>query len=122
VRIIQPDLARTGGITEGRKIAAMADTYYIPVAPHNPNGPICTLASMHLCFAIPNFLILEYFEKDEPIFNDLVTGGLRRDLGGVYPTTAAGIGANVTDDFLRKYKFDPARTDEAERQMFDTVK
>ena len=122
VRIIQPDLARTGGITEGRKIAAMADTYYIPVAPHNPNGPICTLASMHLCFAIPNFLILEYFEKDEPIFNDLVTGGLRRDLGGVYPTTAPGIGANVTDDFLRKYKFDPARTDEAERQMFDTVK
>ena len=88
VRIIQPDLARTGGITEGRKIAAMADTYYIPVAPHNPNGPICTLASMHLCFAIPNFLILEYFEKDEPIFNDLVPGGLRRDLGGVYPTTA----------------------------------
>ena len=122
VRIIQPDLARTGGITEGRKIAAMADTYYIPVAPHNPNGPICTLASMHLCFAIPNFLILEYFEKDEPIFNDLVTGGLRRDLGGVYPTTAPGIGANVTDEFLRKYKFDPARTDEAERQMFDTVK
>ena len=122
VRIIQPDLARTGGITEGRKIAAMADTYYIPVAPHNPNGPLCTLASMHLCFAIPNFLILEYFEKDEPIFNDLVPGGLRRDLGGVYPTTAAGIGANVTDDFLRKYKFDPARTDEAERQMFNTVK
>lgn len=122
VRIIQPDLARTGGITEGRKIAAMADTYYIPVAPHNPNGPICTLASMHLCFAIPNFLILEYFEKDEPIFNDLVSGGLRRDLGGVYPTTAPGIGANVTDDFLRKYKFDPARTDEAERAMFDTVK
>ncbi|MBK5298865.1 MAG: mandelate racemase/muconate lactonizing enzyme family protein [Vicinamibacteria bacterium] len=122
VRIIQPDLARTGGITEVRKIAAMADTYYIPVAPHNPNGPICTLASMHLCFSIPNFLILEYFEKDEPIFQDLVAGGLKRDLGGVYPTTAPGLGVTVTDDFLRKYKFDPARTDEMERQMFNTVK
>lgn len=122
VRIIQPDLARTGGITEARKIAAMADTYYIPVAPHNPNGPLCTLASMHLCFAIPNFLILEYFEKDEPIFGDLVPGGLRRDRGGVFPTSGPGLGANVTDDFLRKYKFDPAKTDRMEREVFDTVR
>jgi galactonate dehydratase len=122
VRIIQPDLARTGGVTETKKIAAMADTYYIPVAPHNPNGPLCTLASMHLCFSIPNFLILEFFEKDEPVFKDLVVGGLKRDVSGVYPTTAPGLGANVTEDFLRKYKFDPARTDEMERRTFNTLK
>ncbi len=122
VRIIQPDLARTGGVTEARKIAAMADTYYVPVAPHNPNGPLCTLASMHLCFAIPNFLVLEYFEQDEPIFEDLVPGGLTRGPGGVSPTTGPGLGANVTDAFLRKYQFDPARTEAAERGMFDTVK
>src|SRR5215475_1932733 len=120
VRIIQPDLSRTGGITETKKIAAMADTYYIPVAPHNPNGPLCTLASMHTCFSIPNFLILEFFEKDEPVFQDLVAGGLKRDVGGVYPTTAPGLGANVTEDFLRKYKFDPAKTDEMERRTFNT--
>ena len=122
VRIIQPDLPRTGGITETKKIATMADTYYIPVAPHNPNGPLCTLASMHLCFSIPNFLILEFFEKDEPVFKDLVIGGLKRDVSGVYPTTAPGLGANVTEDFLRKYKFDPARTDEMERRTFNTLK
>ncbi|MBP6820024.1 MAG: mandelate racemase/muconate lactonizing enzyme family protein [Acidobacteria bacterium] len=122
VRIIQPDLARTGGITETKKIASMADTYYIPVAPHNPNGPLCTLASMHVCFSIPNFLILEYFEKDEPIFQDLMPGGLKRDVQGVYPTTTPGLGANVTDDFLKKYKFDPAKTDEMERRTFNTVK
>lgn len=122
VRIIQPDLARTGGITETKKIASMADTYYIPVAPHNPNGPLCTLASMHVCFSIPNFLILEYFEKDEPIFEDLMPGGLKRDVQGVYPTTTPGLGANVTEDFLKKYKFDPAKTDEMERRTFNTVK
>ncbi len=122
VRVIQPDLARTGGITETKKIAAMADTYSIPVAPHNPNGPLCTLASMHVCFSIPNFLILEYFEKDEPIFQDLIPGGLKRDVTGVYPTTAPGLGANVTEDFLRKYKFDPTKTDEMERRTFNTVK
>ncbi len=122
VRIIQPDLARTGGITETKKIASMADTYYIPIAPHNPNGPLCTLASMHVCFSIPNFLILEYFEKDEPIFEDLMPGGLKRDVQGVYPTTTPGLGANVTEDFLKKYKFDPAKTDEMERRTFNTVK
>ena len=122
VRIIQPDLSRTGGITEAKKIAAMADTYSIPVAPHNPNGPLCTLATMHLCFSIPNFLILEFFEKDEPIFQELVPGGIKRDAGGVYPTTAPGLGANVTDEFLRKFQFNAAVTDEMERRVFDTLK
>jgi galactonate dehydratase len=121
VRVIQPDLARTGGITEAKKIAAMADTYYIPVAPHNPNGPVCTLATMHLGFSIPNFLILEFFEKDEPLFDELVPGGLKRDVGGVYPTTAPGLGANVTEAFLRKYQFNAAVTDEMERRVFDTL-
>ncbi|MBI3426277.1 MAG: mandelate racemase/muconate lactonizing enzyme family protein [Acidobacteria bacterium] len=122
VRIIQPDLARTGGITETKKIAAMANTYYIPVAPHNPNGPLCTLASMHVCFSIPNFLILEFFEKDEPVIQELVPGGVKRDIQGVYPTTAPGLGANVTEDFLRKYKFNPTLTDEMERRTFNTLK
>ncbi len=58
--IIMPDLARTGGILEMKKIAALADTYYIPVAPHNMVGPVATMASAHLCACVPNFLILEF--------------------------------------------------------------
>src|SRR5262249_56037839 len=61
VRIIQPDIARTGGITEFKKIAAMADTHYVSVAPHNPNGPICTIASIHASPSIPNFPLLHLF-------------------------------------------------------------
>ncbi|MEP7339865.1 MAG: mandelate racemase/muconate lactonizing enzyme family protein [Acidobacteriota bacterium] len=122
VRIIQPDIARTGGITEFKKIAAMADTYYIPVAPHNPNGPICTIASMHACFSIPNFLILEFFEPDEAVFREIVVSGWRADTGSVYPITAPGLGINITDDFLRKHKFDEARTNEMELRTFNTVK
>src|SRR6185436_17056080 len=88
VRIVQPDIARTGGITEFKKIAAMADTYYVPVAPHNPNGPICTIASLHACVSIPNFLILEFFEPDEPVFKEIIAGGLRRDAEAVLPIEA----------------------------------
>jgi galactonate dehydratase len=122
VRIIQPDIARTGGITEFKKIAAMADTYYVPVAPHNPNGPICTIASIHACLSIPNFLILEFFEPDEEVFREIVVGGLRRDQEAVYPVTAPGLGINISDDFLRKYRFDEKKTDEMEMRTFGTVK
>jgi len=122
VRIIQPDIARTGGITEFKKIAAMADTYYVPVAPHNPNGPICTIASIHACLTIPNFLILEFFEPDEEVFREIVVGGLRRDQEAVYPVTAPGLGINITDDFLRKYRFDEKKTDEMELRTFGTVR
>jgi galactonate dehydratase len=121
VRIIQPDIARTGGITEFKKIAAMADTYYVPVAPHNPNGPICTIASMHSCFSIPNFLILEFFEPDEAIFKEIVVGGWRADTGAVYPINAPGLGINITNEFLAKHKFDEAKTTEFELRTFNTI-
>ncbi|MFN7923284.1 MAG: mandelate racemase/muconate lactonizing enzyme family protein [Bryobacteraceae bacterium] len=58
-RILQPDVARTGGITAMKKIAAMADAHYVTIAPHNPNGPICTAASLHVAVSIPNFVIME---------------------------------------------------------------
>src|SRR5262245_46692573 len=122
VRIIQPDLARTGGVTEFKKIAAMADSYYIPVAPHNPNGPICTIASMHACFSIPNFLILEFFEPDESVFKEIVVGGLKHDTGSIYPIEAPGLGVNITNDFLKKYQFDEKKTLEMEKRTFDRTK
>jgi galactonate dehydratase len=122
VRIVQPDIARTGGITEFKKIAAMADTYYVSVAPHNPNGPVCTIASLHACLSIPNFLILEFFEPDEEVFREIVVGGLRRDKEAVYPINAPGLGINITEDFLRKYRFDERKTEEMENRTFNTVR
>jgi len=121
VRIIQPDIARTGGITEFKKIASMADTYYVPVAPHNPNGPICTIASIHACLSIPNFLVLEFFEPDEPVFREIIDGGLRRDKAAVYPPAGPGLGVRISDEFLRKHRFDEARTRERERRTFGTM-
>jgi galactonate dehydratase len=122
VRIVQPDIARTGGITEFRKVANMADTYYVSVAPHNPNGPICTVASIHACVAIPNFLVLEFFEPDEPVFREIIAGGLRRNRAEVYPPTGPGLGVDISEEFLRKHRFDEARTREGEMRTFDTLR
>lgn len=60
VDVIQPDLCHAGGLTECKKIAALAETYYVLVAPHCPQGPVATAASAHLALAIPNFHILEF--------------------------------------------------------------
>jgi len=65
---------------------------------------------------------LEFFEPDEQVFREMVVGGLRSDRGSVYPVTAPGLGINITDDFLRKYKFDERRTEEMEQKTFNVAK
>ena len=58
--IIQPDVCVVGGLLEMRKIAAIAEAFYVPVAPHNPMGPLATAVNLHFSAACPNCKILEY--------------------------------------------------------------
>ncbi len=60
VNVIMPDIPKCGGLSECRKIANLAEIYYIPFAPHNVSSPIGTLASAHVCATVPNFLVLEF--------------------------------------------------------------
>jgi galactonate dehydratase len=57
--LLQPDPCHAGGISETRKIATMAETYYAGLAPHNPYGPLATAACVHIDLASPNFVIQE---------------------------------------------------------------
>jgi len=72
VDIVAPDLPRVGGMRETRKIADLADMYYIPVAMHNVSSPIGTMASAHVGAAIPNSLALEYHSYELGWWEDLV--------------------------------------------------
>jgi galactonate dehydratase len=58
--IIQPDICAVGGMTEMRRIAALAEAHYVTIAPHNPMGPLATAVNVHFAAAQPNFKILEY--------------------------------------------------------------
>src|SRR5262249_36347768 len=122
VRIIQPDIARTGGITEFKKIAAMADAHYVSLAPHHPNGPIRTIPAIHASLSIRNFLVLEFLEPDEPVFREIIDGGLRREKAAVYPPAGPGLGVRISDEFLTRHRFDEARTREMERRTFQKTK
>jgi galactonate dehydratase len=63
--VVQPDLCHCGGILEAKKIAAMAETYYAAVAPHNPLGPVSLAAGLQLDACIPNFLCQEQVSMGE---------------------------------------------------------
>jgi galactonate dehydratase len=102
--IIMPDLARTGGILEMKKIAAMADTYYIPVSPHNMAGPLATIASAHLCACIPNFMVLEYQLTDVPWRDDLLTSPLPIKDGYLELFEAPGLGVELNKKALEKHR------------------
>ncbi len=96
-RILQPDVAYAGGITELRLIAGMAEAYYAPIAPHNPNGPCSLAASLQLAGCVPNFLVLERGDRE----HDLLAKPLPPVVDGYRPLpTDPGIGITIDEDRL----------------------
>jgi galactonate dehydratase len=112
--ILQPDVCYAGGITELKIIAGMAEAYYTPLAPHNPQGPCSLAASLQLAASIPNFLIQERGDNE---YADLLAKPLPPVKNGYRPLlTEPGLGINIDENKLmaqvgepRPYKarFDP---------------
>jgi galactonate dehydratase len=99
VDVIQPDLCHAGGISECKKIAAMAEAYYVQVAPHNPQGPVSTAAAAHLALAIPNFLILEYV-RSEPYREQLLREPWPVSDGHLVVPERPGLGVELDEQVL----------------------
>jgi len=95
--VIQPNVCFCGGVSELRRIAAMAETHFVPVAPHNPSGPIATMVSMHLALAMPNFLILEQVRDDVPWRWEIVDVPLVTTGGSAEPPSGPGIGVELLE-------------------------
>ena len=72
--IIMPDLAKAGGIMEAKRIADIADAYYVPIAPHNVSSPLGMMAACHVMAAVPNFLLLEFHGREISWWQDLCEG------------------------------------------------
>ena len=101
VDIIQPDVCHCGGISELRRIAAAAETYYIQVGPHNPNGPIATAASIQLAAAMPNFAVLEYAQP-VTLHKDVQVGPLKFKDGYFELPTTPGLGLDLDEDVIMR--------------------
>lgn len=101
VAVIQPDLGICGGIMEGKKIAAMAESKYIGVAPHSPYGPILTAASLQLDTCIPNFVMQEYCSFGEGILKK----PFEIKEGYVDIPTGPGLGIEVDEEALKNLPY-----------------
>jgi galactonate dehydratase len=103
--VAQPDVMHCGGLTETKRIAALADMYTVPIAPHNPGGPICTLASMHLAAAIPNFLVLEQMEEERTLRDAISSEPVRFANGCFELPSGPGLGTDLVLDALADRPF-----------------
>ena len=105
--IIQPDVCLMGGLSEIKKVAAMAEAHYVAVAPHNPMGPVATAVNVHFAIATHNFLVLEYIPDDQPPRRDLVQEPLEVKAGYIEAPTKPGLGIELNEAAFGKY---PHRT------------
>ncbi len=101
-RIIQPDICNVGGIWELKKIAAMAEAYYVAVQPHNSNGPVQTVASLHLDASIPNFVFQEFFYPYLDQYNEILTEPIKYQDGYLEIPTGPGLGTDIREEVIRK--------------------
>lgn len=101
--VVMADLCWTGGLTEGRKIAAMADTYHRPFAPHDCIGPVGFAAAIHMSFSQPNTLIQESVRAFyNGWYRELVTVVPRIEGGYIYPMEGPGLGTELQPQFFER--------------------
>lgn len=103
--VIQPDLCHCGGLAEAKKIAAMAEAYYVAVAPHNPLGPVANAAALHFALSTPNFLIQEDMLSDVPWRWEVVRHTLKSQDGYWLPADAPGLGVELDEGAAAKHPF-----------------
>ncbi len=105
--VLQPDITHCGGLTEARRIGAMAEAYRVSLAPHNPQGPVSTAASLELGFATPSYMICESVHSDVPWRQDVVTEGFTVEPKGriVRPNTRPGLGIEINEAEVKKHPF-----------------
>src|SRR6185295_7427840 len=106
--ICQLDLTHCGGFTEARRIAALAEAHRIALAPHNPQGPVSTAASLEFGFSQPSYIICETVHNDVPWRQDIVSEGFVIEKAGriVRPNTRPGLGIEINEAEVKKHPFE----------------
>ncbi|MFV2070909.1 MAG: enolase C-terminal domain-like protein, partial [Pirellulales bacterium] len=106
--ICQLDITHCGGLTEARRIAALADAHRIALAPHNPQGPISTAASLEFGFSQPGYIICESVHADVPWRENVVEEGFVVDptTRTVRPNERPGLGISIDEAEVKKHPFE----------------
>lgn len=108
VAVLQPDVCNVGGIMEAKKVAALAEAWYVPIAPHNPNGPIATAMTAHVAASIPNFLIMETvggMGVEKQRHEEIVLETLKVKDGYLELPVRPGLGVELNDESMARHPF-----------------
>ncbi len=103
VDFLMPDITRCGGVSEMRNIAALAEAFNVPVAPHNPNGPVSTIASAHVMAATPNFFLQEFMVQDVPWRDTVLDRPLPVRDGVFHLDDRPGLGFDLVEEELERH-------------------
>jgi len=101
---VMPDVTWTGGITELKKISTQAESYYIPVSPHDASGPINVLAGAHVMLTVPNFYRVETSNADLSTYNQFIETPLDNSGGSLKVPNKPGLGIEMNMDYMRANK------------------
>lgn len=102
---IQPDVSHAGGIAELKKIAAAAESNYIPFAPHNPSGPVANAATLQLAACCPNFCILEIMYSDVDYRKKVTNENLVYENGRIQIGDKPGLGIELNEEECLKHPY-----------------
>jgi galactonate dehydratase len=100
-----PDITRCGGPSEMKRMATMMEAYNVLLAPHNPNGPLSTIASAQVCAAVPNFFRQEYMFNDVEWRDRVITHPIKdmiRD-GHLELSERPGLGVDLVESEMEKH-------------------
>jgi galactonate dehydratase len=106
--VLQPDITHCGGLTQARRIGALAEAHRVALAPHNPQGPVSTAASIELGLATPAYIICEAVTSDVPWRDEIVKGGHRIDPATrrAYPSELPGLGIELDLEKIAEHPFE----------------
>jgi galactonate dehydratase len=106
--ICQLDITHCGGLSSARRIAALVEAHRLALAPHNPQGPVSTAASLEFGFSQPSYIICETVHADVPWRQDVVKEGFTVEKKGriVRPNTLPGLGIEINEAEVKKHPFE----------------
>jgi len=96
--ILMPDITRCGGPSEMKRMATMMEAYNVLLAPHNPNGPLSTLASAHVCASVPNFFRQEFMFNDVPWRDKIIDNPINIENGKLILSDKPGFGVDLIEE------------------------
>jgi galactonate dehydratase len=115
--VLQADITHCGGLTQARRIAALCEAHRVALAPHNPQGPVSTAASIEFGFATPSYIICESVHKDVPWRSEVVREGFTIEPKGriVRPSSRPGLGIEIDEAAVAKHPF---KQEELQRSFY----